>query len=424
MFAVKRILLLIYFAFGLLLNSVGVVILQVIRVYGVSKEAASSLEGLKDMPIAWVSLLVGPYLVKIGYKTSMVVALTCVSLACWGMTEIKSFGMAQLMFLVAGCSFALVKVAVYSTIGLVTVDASAHASLLSLVEGCFMLGVLAGYWLFGFFMSPGSVGSEPADHQSEGWLRVYFILCALSGMLAVLVALTPFDGVSKSASAHEANGGSSGARGLVAVLKEKSVLCYLFTAFLYVMVEQGIGTWLPTFNSEVLLIRQDLSVQLTSLFAAGLAFGRLGAGYVLRRVEWHVCIYVCICGAFFVLVVGLCLASVAADSARFVVPCVGFFLAPVYPSLTSAVMSSIPKNQQPSLTGLVTMASAVGGSSGSLMTGVVFAKLNGIVAFSMSLPPLLFISILVHALRKTLEANRESRKLNIGIPPRFNEHNL
>ena len=56
------VLFLIYFTFAILLNSVGTVILQVINNYGVSKSAASVLEGFKDLPIAVVSFLVASFL--------------------------------------------------------------------------------------------------------------------------------------------------------------------------------------------------------------------------------------------------------------------------------------------------------------------------------------------------------------------------
>lgn len=56
------------------------------------------------------------------------------------------------------------------------------------------------------------------------------------------------------------------------------VLVVVLFVFLYVLIEQGIGTWLPTFNSEVLHLPVYVSVQITSIFAAMIAIGRLMAG--------------------------------------------------------------------------------------------------------------------------------------------------
>ncbi|MGO4779234.1 MFS transporter, partial [Lysobacter sp. 2RAB21] len=50
-------MILTYMMFGILLNSVGTVILQAIQGFGISKNEASVLEAFKDLPIAVVSFL-------------------------------------------------------------------------------------------------------------------------------------------------------------------------------------------------------------------------------------------------------------------------------------------------------------------------------------------------------------------------------
>lgn len=68
-------LLLNYFVFAILLNSVGTVILQVQNNYGVSASSASILEAFKDLTIAVVSFLIASYITRIGYKRAMLMAL-------------------------------------------------------------------------------------------------------------------------------------------------------------------------------------------------------------------------------------------------------------------------------------------------------------------------------------------------------------
>lgn len=72
---VKLSLLLNYFVFAILLNSVGTVILQVQNNYNVSASSASVLEAFKDLTIALVSFIVASYITRIGYKRSMLFAL-------------------------------------------------------------------------------------------------------------------------------------------------------------------------------------------------------------------------------------------------------------------------------------------------------------------------------------------------------------
>jgi FHS family glucose/mannose:H+ symporter-like MFS transporter len=119
---IKTSLFLNYFVFAILLNSVGTVILQVQNNYGVSESSASILEAFKDLSIAAVSFLIASYITRIGYKNSMLIALGLVTAACLLMPSLSSFWMTKVLFAAVGTSFALIKVSVYSTIGIITKD--------------------------------------------------------------------------------------------------------------------------------------------------------------------------------------------------------------------------------------------------------------------------------------------------------------
>ena len=142
-----------FFVIGILLNSVGIVILQVIEDYQVTKAAASILEAFKDLSIAAFSFLIASSIPKFGYKRSMLVALITLIIASVLMNLIGGFFMSKIMFAMIGFSFALIKVSAYSTVGIITSNADEHASLMSVLEGIFMVGVLSGYWIFGFLLS-------------------------------------------------------------------------------------------------------------------------------------------------------------------------------------------------------------------------------------------------------------------------------
>ena len=76
---IKLSLYLNYFVFAILLNSVGIVILKAISLYGVDEVEASVLEAFKDLPIAIVSFFMASFLPRIGYKKAMLAALALVS---------------------------------------------------------------------------------------------------------------------------------------------------------------------------------------------------------------------------------------------------------------------------------------------------------------------------------------------------------
>jgi len=246
-------LFLIYFVFAILLNSVGTVILQVIGNYGVSKASASALEGFKDLPIAIVSFMVASFLPRIGYKNAMLAALALVTCASIAMPLLPAFWTTKLLFLCVGVAFALVKVSVYSTLGLIATDRRHHASIMNTLEGVFMIGVLSAYWIFGYFI-------DSADPKSQSWLQVYWLLAVLCAVTFLLVLSTPFD--ERPAQLPAGRSRWDDFTDMLKLFFKPLVCVFVITAFLYVLIEQSVGTWLPTFNNEILKLPAAMSVQI------------------------------------------------------------------------------------------------------------------------------------------------------------------
>ncbi|WNZ58097.1 MFS transporter [Microbulbifer sp. MKSA007] len=398
----------IYFVFAILLNSVGTVILQVINTYGVSKSAASVLEGFKDIPIGIVSFLIASQLPRLGFKRAMLAGLAIVTLACTAMPLLPGFWTAKLLFLSVGVAFALVKVAAYSTVGLLAQGRSAHASLLNTLEGVFMVGVLSGYWLFSAFIDSSNQGST-------AWLNVYWVLAVVCVIAFVLLWCTELD---ESGARIEEASPKQDFIAMIKLMAKPLVYIYVISVFFYVLIEQGIGSWLPTFNNEILKLPAAMSVQAASIFAAGLALGRLGAGVMMRKVHWYPMLNVCLVAMGLLVVVSLPLASnivanpdvnwLSAPVAAFVLPLIGLFMAPVYPAINSVMLSSLPTHQHSAMTGLLVIFSALGGTTGSLITGSVFEAFDGQVAFYLSLVPITVILITLFFFRRAVERGDET----------------
>ena len=56
----------------------------------------------------------------------------------------------------------------------------------------------------------------------------------------------------------------------------------------------------------------------------------------------------------------------------FAFPLVGLFIAPIYPLLNSVVLSALPNKLHSSMTGLIVVFSALGGTLGSRVIGYLF----------------------------------------------------
>lgn len=397
-------LFLLYFVFAILLNSVGTVILQVIKTYGVSKSAASVLEAFKDIPISIVSFCVASFLPRLGYKYAMLTGMAIVTVSTAAMPLLPGFLMTKLLFLSVGVAFALIKVSVYATIGLISTDRKQHASLMNTLEGFFMVGVLSGYWIFGYFI-------DANDPASPVWLHVYWLLTALCVVTFLLVATTSFTEFEARLTVSQRSLLTDFAD-MLKLMARPLVCVYIISAFLYVLLEQGIGTWLPTFNNEILKMPVDMSVQATSIFAACLAIGRLGAGAVMRKLNWYLVLNICLISmaALVLLTLPLTHNIVAnpdlrwsnAPLAAFIFPLIGLFMAPVYPGINSVMLSSLPTSQHAAMTGLLVLFSALGGTSGSMITGYVFGAMNGQTAFYLSLAPLSVILLALFFFKRAI----------------------
>ena len=102
------------------------------------------------------------------------------------MPVIGGFAMTKVLFAVTGVSFALIKVSVYATIGLVTYNKKDHASFMNFIESFFMIGILAGYFIFGAFVD----NTNPA---STSWFNVYYLLAGISALAFILLLTASLD---------------------------------------------------------------------------------------------------------------------------------------------------------------------------------------------------------------------------------------
>ena len=408
-------LALIYMIFAILLNSVGTVILQSIASYGIGKPQASLLELFKDLPIAVTSFVVASFLPLLGYRRAMMLSLLIVAGACLLMPLFPGFHTTEVLFTCIGISFALAKVAVYSSIGLLTSDRAEHGRLTNTIEGLFMVGVLAGGWIFSAFIDPAA----PAD---PAWLNVYWWLAAACVAVIVLLAGSRMD---ESAAHNERTQSMRGSlQEMLALFVRPLVYVFLISAFLYVLIEQSFGTWLPTFNNEILKLPNAMSIQLASILAAATAIGRLGAGQVLRRVPWYVLLNLCVLGMGVLVMVTLPLAAhVAARAdvgwfnapvAAYLIPLIGLLMAPIYPVINSVALSSLPKPSHAAMTGLIVIFSALGGTLGSRITAIVFSRFDGIHAFYFSLLPMSLLLLALFFFKR--ETDRTGKAVVQQVP--------
>lgn len=389
-----------YALLGILMNSVGTVILQSIRHFDASKPMGSTLEACKDLSVVAASFLIATRIPALGYRRVLVAVMVAMAAACVAASFASAFVAMQLLFVVTGFSFGAAKVSTYAAIGLVARDPDDHAGVTGLIEGVFMIGLLAGVWLFGWFVA--------RDDQGGNWLAVYWVLAAGCAAAAALWLVTPLD--ESAATEGELPGVGLSEMAKLAVLP--AVVAVLAALFLYVLVEQGVGTWLPTFNNEVLHLPAAMSVQMTSIYVGALALGRLGSGFLFRRFGWLPVLLTCVAGVALLIIVTLPLARgvdasgvagwFSAPAAAYLFPLIGLMLAPIYPTVCSVALSALPRHRHAALMGLIVIFSALGGTIGSYIVSLLFQRASGAHAFYALLLPLALIAVALPLIRRRL----------------------
>ena len=387
-FRIKLCLFINYFVFAILLNSVGILIQKSQNTYHVDEVTASSLEAFKDLSIAFVSFLIGSFLPRLGYKKGMLIALALVFAGCLGMYWGNSFNSVRILFACVGISFAIVKISVYSMIGLVTTTEKQHESLLSSIESVFMIGIAAGVIAFPSFYS---------DTDPDAWLRIYLVLAGLIALSFFILLVSSFK------IKYEIPGTSPGRdfKEMIKLLKRPLVLVFAISAFMYVMTEQGIMSWLPTFNQKVLLLPEKVSIYMTVIMFLSVALGRFLCARLVKRFSWFAILAFCLVGAacmvIFVLPQTQDLQTQKISSLKdvpviaYVFPLIGLFFAPIYPLVNSFVLSSTEKILHSPMASLLVFFSAIGGTLGSRLVGYLFKHIGGNKAFYFSLVPMFIL---------------------------------
>lgn len=395
---IKTSLFLNYFVFAILLNSVGILIQKSINNYKVDEITASSLEAFKDLSIAFVSFLIGSFLPRLGYKRGMLIALALVFLGTLQMYFGNSFTAVRVLFACVGISFSVIKISVYTLTGLLTNTEKEHKSFISAIESFFMIGIAVAYISFPLFYS---------DTNPDNWLKIYLVVAGLIALSFLMVLFSNFNSLKYDIPGADLK---SDFIQMINLLKRPIVAVFAVAAFMYVMTEQGIMSWLPVFNEKVLHLPEKISVTMAVILMLSIAGGRYVSSVLVKKINWLVLLLVCLVGAALMVVIVLPQTSSLQVTTinsisdvpviAYVFPLIGFFLAPIYPLINSFVLSDTEKVFHSPMASLLTFFSAIGGTLGSRLVGYLFKNIGGGKAFYFSLIPLFILIICLFAFNR------------------------
>ncbi|MCD9855677.1 MFS transporter [Epilithonimonas sp. JDS] len=382
---IKLPLMFSFLIFSMLLNSMGVIILQLSE--KISYKGLGVLESFKDIPMAIMSIFCVNLIAKTGNKNALVFSLLFILLSCIALPLVDTFWFFKIWLSIVGVSFALAKISVFSIIKNNFQDEQL-SSAISSVDASFMFGI--------FFVNIG-FGTLLTSSYAEYWKFGFWVI-ALFSIITLLMLRSARIDEERTLKTEKKSGEWK------YYLKPKIVYFFIIVFFM-VSVEQSFNSWLPSFFRNNLKINSYFALQSSAFLALFSFFGRLITSRLILRFHWFKFVLVCLCVVFLILGVCQILISNFYNDFKFllifIIPLVGFFLAPLFPLYNSEILNKVPKEKTHFLVSIVVICSSLGSSVGSLYMAVIFHKNLSNFYPLFILLPLLIIFGLTFILNKT-----------------------
>jgi len=389
---IKAPLILNFLIFSMLLNSMGVIILQLSN--QVSYKGLGVLESFKDIPIVIVSLLCVNLINKTGNKNALIISLLFVIISCVALPLVDAFWFFKIWLSIVGVSFALAKISVFSIIKNNFKDRQL-ASAISSVDAAFMIGI--------FFVNIG-FGSLLTSSYANYWKFGFWIIALLSIINVIML---------KSLKIEEDKIIEPTMPGEWKFFFKPKIIIFFIVAFFVVFVEQSFNSWLPSFFKNNLKVNSYFALQSSAFLALFSFFGRLITSRLILRFHWYRFVIICLCMVLFILAISQIVIIYFYNDFKFllvfIIPVIGLFLSPLFPLYNSEILNQISKQKTHLFVSWVVIFSSLGSSVGSLYMAMIFhEKLSYFYPFFISLP-LLIIFGLTFFLNKTSIINGQKQ---------------
>jgi fucose permease len=335
--------------FAMTTDSVGVIIPEVIREFGLSLTQAGAFHYTTMAAIALAGILLGPLADRLGHKRTIVLGLALFAASSYLFALGRWFGTFLALLAVSGMAIGIFKIGALALIGDISTSTTEHTSTMNAVEGFFGVGAILGPAIVTALLGAG-----------VSWKWLYVIAASLCVVLLVTALLVEYPRSTR------AQGEAIDVSRSLRLLGNPYALAFSVGAFLYVAVECAVYVWMPT-----LLARYSGSLALLASYALSIFFvlragGRFLGAWMLGRFYWT-SVAALFSLAILACFVGSVLGGVGA--AVWLLPLSGLFMSVLYPTLNSKGISCFPKAQHGVAAGVILFFSCTAAAVGPLAMG-------------------------------------------------------
>lgn len=348
--------LLVFLLFSMLLNCMGLIILQYSR-ENISYRGLGFLESFKDLPIALASILLVRVISNFGTKKALMASMIFVGFCCLLLPLVSYFWFIKLWFSLIGVGFAVGKISTFSLLS-ANYKSKKLAQVMNLVEASFMLGIFVVNMGFGYLLNSA---------YSEYWLYGFWLIGLFAFINFFLLWKGSYQEIKEDTHGNMISNFTS--------IFSPKVTHFLFIMLLIVFTEQCLNTWLPVFYKDNFNVSSQFALQSSAFLALFSFTGRFITSRIIHRVNWFKLLYISMLALVFFLVMIFLLISYFPElnsALVYLIPLIGLFISPLYPVFNSKMLSTYSKAKTNQLISGLVIFSSLGSSLGSIFIATVF----------------------------------------------------
>lgn len=186
------------------------------------------------------------------------------------------------------------------------------------------------------------------------WQSSYFVFVGLAVFLGIFILITKIPETK-----NEADYVKPTMNDYWNILKNPLMFMFALGIFIYVGIEVGLATWIPTFLVENRAMDKILAAQMVSLYWIFQSVGRLVGGFTMNYVSPPKTLIAYALACFIALIFAVTASSSSISSIMFIAA--GFFTSIMFSSIFSFAINSFDKSEEGIVAGILCTA-IVGGA--------------------------------------------------------------
>ncbi len=266
---IKALTFAMFMMFAMTTDSVGVIIPQVIKEFGLSMTAAGAFHYATMSAIALAGILLGHLADRLGRKNTIILGLAIFAVNSYLFAAGHSFAYFLTLLTISGASIGIFKTGALALIGDISSSTREHTSTMNAVEGFFGVGAIVGPAIVSYLIV-----------QGVSWKWLYVIAGTLCVVLIAIALLVKYPQSTKPAEDAVDLGRT------LRMIRNRYALAFSLGAFLYVAVECAVYVWMPTLLADYQGTAAALAPYAISVFFVLRAGGRFLGAWMLAQYEW------------------------------------------------------------------------------------------------------------------------------------------